>query len=103
MDPARAELAGRVITALSARPDLAMRVSQIDVTDLHDAVVILDGNTALLRLGEREFAERVQQYLDVMPAIRERLAAVDSVDLRFDDRLYVQPVRRPLPAAGTRN
>ena len=103
VDPARAELAGRVITALSARPDLAMRVSQIDVTDLHDAIVILDGDTALLRLGESEFAERVQQYLDLVPAIRERLATVDYVDLRFDDRLYVQPARRESPASETRN
>lgn len=103
MDPARAELAGRVTAALAVRRDPAMRVSQIDVTDLHDAVVILDGDTALLRLGESEFAERVQQYLDLVPAIRERLAAVDSVDLRFDDRLYVRPVRRQSPPAETRN
>ena len=46
-----------VIAALQARPDLAERVSQIDVSDAHDAVVMLEGDTALLRLGE----ERVRR------------------------------------------
>ncbi|MBA3270844.1 MAG: FtsQ-type POTRA domain-containing protein, partial [Acidobacteria bacterium] len=59
-DQARARLAARVLTALEARPDLAERVSQIDVADAHDAVVMLDGDTAMLRLGEDEFVERIQ-------------------------------------------
>jgi cell division protein FtsQ len=92
VDEGRTLLAARVITALQARPDLARRVSQIDVTDAHDAVVILEGDTAMLRLGEQEFADRIQGYLDLAPALRERVADIDYVDLRFDDRLYVRPV-----------
>jgi cell division protein FtsQ len=97
VDEGRTLLAARVITALQARPDLARRVSQIDVSDAHDAVVILEGDTAMLRLGEQEFADRIQGYLDLAPALRERVAAIDYVDMRFDDRLYVRPVggRRP--------
>ena len=91
VDPLRAEFAGRVIAALSARPEIGRRVSQIDVSDLHDAVVILDGDTALLRIGDAEFVERLQQYIDLAPALRERMAAIDYVDLRFDERLYVRP------------
>jgi cell division protein FtsQ len=101
IDAARTEFAGRVIGALSARPELARRVSQIDVTDLHDAVVILDDDTALLRLGDADFVARLQQYLDLQPALRERLASIDSVDLRFDERLYVRPVKA-LPAQARR-
>ena len=93
VDPARAEFAGRVIAALAARPELAGRVSQIDVSDAHDAVVMLDGDTAMLRLGDTDFVERLQQYLDLAPALRERVAAIDYVDLRFDERLYVRPVK----------
>jgi cell division protein FtsQ len=92
VDEGRTLLAARVITALQARPDLARRVSQIDVTDAHDAVVILEGDSAMLRLGEQEFADRIQGYLDLAPALRERVANIDYVDLRFDDRLYVRPV-----------
>jgi len=93
VDAARAEFAGRVMAALGARPDLAERVSQIDVGNLHDAVVILDGDPALLRLGDTDFVARLQQYLDLAPALRERLAGIDYVDLRFDERLYVRPLK----------
>ena len=65
-------------------------MSQIDVTDAHDAVVMLEGDTAMLRLGEQDFADRIQEYLDLAPALRERVADIDYVDLRFDERLYVQ-------------
>lgn len=93
IDSARAEFAARVLAALAARPELAKRVSQIDVADLHDAVVILDGDPALLRVGDDDFVARLQQYVDLAPALRERLAAIDYVDLRFDERLYVRPVK----------
>jgi cell division septal protein FtsQ len=66
-------------------------VSQIDVSDLHDAVLILDGDPALLRLGDTEFVARLQQYIDLAPALHERLNGIDYVDLRFDERLYVRP------------
>ena len=94
VDIARAEFAARVVAALSTRPELARRVSQIDVADLHDAVLILDGDPALLRLGESEFVARLQQYIDLAPALHERLAGIDYVDLRFDERLYVRPPRK---------
>jgi len=91
VDVARAEFAGRVIGAFAVRPEIAKRVSQIDVADLHDAVVILDGDAALLHLGDTEFAERLQQYIDLAPALHERLPGIDYVDLRFDERIYVRP------------
>jgi cell division protein FtsQ len=94
VDVARAEFAAQVIGALSARPELARRVSQIDVSNLHDAVLILDGDPALLRIGDTEFVARLQQYIDLAPALHERLDGIDYVDLRFDERLYVRPPRR---------
>ena len=99
IDATRAAFAGRVIEALAARPALARMVSQIDVSDLHDAVVILDHDTAQLRLGDADFGARLQQYLDLRPALRERFTGIDYVDLRFDQRLYVRPV---LPAQARR-
>lgn len=90
----RADLAARLIAALATRPDLASRVSQIDVSDAHDAVVMLEGDTVMLRLGEEEFVERIQGYLDLAPALRERVERIDYVDLRFGERLYVRPVAR---------
>jgi cell division septal protein FtsQ len=92
LDERRADLAARVLDAMAARPGLARRLSQIDVSDLHDAVVLIEGDSALLHLGEDRFLERLQSYLDVAPALRERVQDIDYVDLRFDDRLYVRPV-----------
>ena len=94
VDVARAEFASAVIGALAARPEILQRVSQLDVSNLHDAVVILDNDAALLRLGESDFAARLQQYIDLAPALRERVTAIDYVDLRFDERLYVRPARQ---------
>jgi cell division septal protein FtsQ len=93
VDIARAEFAGRVIGALATRPEIAKQVSQLDVSDLHDAVAILDGDPALLRLGESDFLARLQQYLDLAPALRERVPRIDYVDLRFDERMYVRPAK----------
>lgn len=91
IDERRAELAARVIDALGQRKNLAQRLSQIDVTDLHDAVVLLEGDPALLHLGEDRFLERLQSYVDVASALRDRVPDIDYVDLRFDQRLYVRP------------
>ncbi len=93
VDEARARLASRVAAALAARPEMARLVSQIDVSDPHDAVVMLEGDTTLLRLGEDEFVERLQQYLDLGDALRERVSVIDYVDLRFAERVYVKPAR----------
>ena len=91
IDRERAILAVRVIADLQPHPSLASLVSEIDVTDARDAVVLLKGDTALLRLGDERFAERLQSYLDIAPALRERVASIDYVDLRFDERVYVRP------------
>lgn len=92
LDERRADLAARVLDGIAQRADIYRRVSQVDVNDLHDAVVLIDGDGALLHLGEDRFLERLQSYLDVASALRERVQDIDYVDLRFDDRLYVRPV-----------
>jgi cell division protein FtsQ len=92
-DEARAELAARLIAALKGNAQIARRLSQVDVTDLHNASVILSGDHAVIQLGEDHFLPRLQSYLDLAAALRERVADIDSVDLRFDDRIYVTPLR----------
>ena len=91
IDEARAELAARVIDALAPRKDIADRISQIDVRDVHDAVVMLQDDSALLHLGDDKFLERLASYVDLAPALREQVREIDYVDLRFGDRVYVRP------------
>lgn len=96
-DPYRAELAARVIAALRAKPRVASRLSQVDVSDLHNAAVMLDGDRAVIHLGDDQFLPRLESYLGLAQALRERVPEIESVDLRFEERIYVRPA--PAPAA----
>lgn len=91
VDEARAALATRVLDAVSARRDLAARVSEIDVTDVRDAIILFKDDTTSLRVGDDQFLKRLESYVDLAPALRERVANIDYVDLRFDERIYVRP------------
>ena len=93
VDETRAMLVGRLLSDLARRPDLAKRVSQIDVTDAHDAVLVLKNDTVLVRVGDGDFIARLQAYLDLAPTLRDRIPDIDYVDLRFDERVYVRPQR----------
>ncbi len=90
-EQARAALAIRLLTELRGAPELASAISQIDVTNARNAVVILKGDTVSLHLGEAEFAERLQGYLDLKPALRDGMPNVETVDLRFGSRVFVRP------------
>ncbi len=91
VDEARSALAARLLTAVRSRPDLALRISQIDVSDSRNAEVILENDAAVVRLGDSQFVERLQSYLDLAPTLRENVPAIDYVDLRFGERVYVGP------------
>ena len=92
VDERRTALVARLLGDVAGHERLSSRLSQIDVRDAHDAVVLLDGDTVMLRLGDRDFASRLQGYLDVAAALKERVAAIDTVDLRFGERMYVRPL-----------
>lgn len=100
VEPARAQLAARILRALAARPDLLRRVSQVDVSDDRNAVAMLEGDPALLHLGHERFAERLQTYVDMAPALHERVQAIDYIDLRFEERVYLRPVLTKADTGG---
>lgn len=103
VDPRRLALAARLLAELARRPDVLAAVSQIDVTDPRDAVVLLDGDVALLRLGAGGFLPKLRRYAELAPLLRGEARRVDEVDLRFDTRVYVRyadgaaPARRGRP------
>src|SRR5262249_17465735 len=99
---ARGELATRVIQAIRTKPGLAKRLSQVDVTDQHNAAVILNGDQAVIYVGDDRFVPRLESYLDLATALRARVADIDYVDLRFDDRIYVRPARVSKSAGSDR-
>ena len=101
-DEARAALATRLIGSLKSRAPIAQRLSQIDVTELHNASVILAGDPAIVELGDDHFLARLESYIALAPTLRERVADIDYVDLRFDERIYVRPAGKPVRAIDTK-
>jgi cell division protein FtsQ len=93
IDEERADLAARVIRSVSREGDLAGRLSQVDVSDAEDAVVMLDDDPARVHLGHEQFSERLRSYLELAPTLKARVTSIDYVDLRYDARVFVRPAR----------
>jgi cell division protein FtsQ len=91
----RVRLAGALLGALGAKPEWRRRVSQVDVSNAHDAVVMFDDDPAWLHLGESEFVDRLTMYLELAPTLKEHFQDVDYVDLRFGERVFVHARRQP--------
>ena len=88
-------------TTSGAKPELAKRISQVDVSDPRNAVVIVDQDTARVRLGEDQFVERLQSYLELAADVRAQVPAIDYVDLRFGERWVVGAQETTVAAART--
>ena len=92
IDDQRSHLTMRVMNDLETQPRIVGRVSQIDVSNPSNVVVILDDDEALIHLGVNQFAERLRSYLEMVTALREKVPHIDYVDLRFGNRVHVRPV-----------
>ena len=92
-DPTRIDVLERLLADLATRSDLLKRLSQVDLSDARNAVVLLDNEPARLHLGTTEFADRLLRYFDASRAVQPRIAVADYYDLRFGDRIYVGPAR----------
>jgi cell division protein FtsQ len=102
VDTTRGWLASRLLSDLAGSPSIGQRVSQIDVRDGHDAAVILNGDAAVIHLGDGAFVARLRSYLELAGALHDRVADIDYVDMRFDDRVYVRPATQAAVARVTR-
>jgi cell division septal protein FtsQ len=100
VDEDRASLAARVVGSLRRNDAMYRRVSQIDVSNPRDATVILEGDRALVHLGDEQFAERLEQYVELRPALVAQVPEIEYVDLRFDNRVYVRPAGARVKGAG---
>jgi cell division protein FtsQ len=85
VDDAGVRVTGRFLAAVESRPDLRRRVSQIDVSNPRDLIVLLDDDPALLHVGDTRFVERLSTYLQVAQRLRDEISEIDYADLRLDD------------------
>jgi cell division protein FtsQ len=89
VDPERVSLASAVLGALGEEPLLARRLSQVDVSNPLDAMVMFDDEPVWLHLGDRDFTGRVRRYLELRESLRDRFEGLTYVDLRADGRVFV--------------
>jgi cell division protein FtsQ len=90
-DEVRAELAARMIASLKTRPDIFEQVSQLDVSDRYNVALILAGDPAVIHVGDDQFLPRLESYVELSAALRERVPNIEHVDVRFENRIYVRP------------
>jgi len=100
VDPERAGLIGRLVESLRPEDGLLALISEVDVTDVEDAVVLLGDDPARVHLGHEDFARRVRAYRDLAPTLLQHVAAIDSADLRYVGRVFVRPARGRPSRAG---
>jgi cell division protein FtsQ len=97
VDEARAALTRSFLDEVRGAA-LRAGVSQIDVSNERDVVVLLDGDPTAVHVGDAKFAERLRTYEALASTLQERLRDIDYVDMRFDTRVYVKS-KGPHPPA----
>ena len=96
-----------MIDAVAPHKALAARLSQIDVTDPETRSCFSTMTRRSCISGRTVSSSGCKTYLELAPALRERVADMDYVDLRFGDRVYVRaaggktPQEVPASAQGT--
>ena len=92
VEPMRMALAMKLLDQLALHPEELRAISQVDVEDPYNAVVLLNDDPALLHLGGDRFVERLQFYAELASTLRSSISEIDYVDLRFEKRVYVRPM-----------
>jgi hypothetical protein len=103
VDERRVGLAARVIDSLSSDAELAGRVSQVNVADDRNAVVLLDDDPTLLYLGDEQFADRLRDYLSLAERVRATVPDPEYVDLRFGKYVTAGVAPSARSRSGERN
>jgi cell division protein FtsQ len=68
-------------------------VSEADLSDLADlkALLVEGRQTILVHFGDRDFGQRFDTFLALLPQVESASPSVDSVDLRFRGQVVVIP------------
>jgi cell division protein FtsQ len=76
-------------------------ISEVDLSDASNlkALLVQGGQTLLVYFGNSSFLDRFQNLMTVLPQLRRTNARIDSVDLRFQNQVVVNPAGQD--SAGT--
>lgn len=91
--------ARRAATLIGDLDDLAAEVSEISVDRALDIVLVLRGDSSVVKLADPPYRERMVTFLSLRQKLRERCPDAEYFDLRFKDRIYVKSAAGDVPAA----
>ncbi len=76
-------------------------LSEVDLSDPEDAKVVAadPGGAVLIHLGSSDFLRRYKIYLAHLQEWRQQFQKLDSVDLRYERQIIVNPDSGPRPAS----
>lgn len=96
--PGRAALAGRLSAELVGHERLASLVSEVDVSEGRDSVLLRLRAPVITALVDGDnMIERLTEVVPLLDGIQKQYAELDVVDLRFQGRAYL----RLLPQMGS--
>jgi len=86
---ARRDRVHRMLRLTADLGDYARNISEIDVSDRDNLKVTVprDGHIMTLLLGDRNYAQRYQNFLSYYSKIKRSLPNAATLDLRLDDRI----------------
>jgi cell division protein FtsQ len=91
----RAELFFKVAEALdSSGVKYSKEVSEIDVSNPNNVVLLPMNDTVLIYIGDRNFLKRYQRFLSNVSEVqrqKETHGAIEAVDLRFEGQIVIIP------------
>ena len=84
--------AAQVVSLMREVPGYAGQISEVDVSDPDNLVVIevVQGRAVRLLLGNRNYLQRMNNFMDHYSDINRRLPSARTFDLRLDDRITAQ-------------
>jgi len=88
----RRERAGAMVGLMRQVPGYAGQISEVDVSDPDNLVVIevVQGRAVRLLLGNRNYLQRMNNFMDHYSDIVRRAPGARTFDLRLDDRITAQ-------------
>lgn len=95
---ARMKIYARLIAELDeGGANYSQQLSEVNLSDPEDIkITVADpAGAVLLHLGSSSFIERYRTFLAHVPQWREQFKKVDSVDLRYERQVVVNPDSRP--------
>ena len=90
----RRDRARRASVLLNDLGDLSTEISEISVDRSGDLMVVMRGDSSVLKLAEPPYRRRILSFLALRQKLKERCPDAEYFDLRFKDRIYAKPASK---------